>query len=143
MPFWFFLALAGRERDEPMLAFNAGIAIAGALVHFVDWPWSLRLGVLPWLDEAEGLRPEQVPAYNVVLWIWFLGGVGSVAAETKRQHLKFAAAGVATAPLLRTSARHHFEWARGQARRDPELWSAALLEQSLARAEMANGVATR
>ena len=70
LPFWFYRALAGDRRDEPLLAFNAGAAIAGALVHFGDWPWSLRLGVFPWLDEAEGLPPEQLPAYNTILWGW-------------------------------------------------------------------------
>jgi hypothetical protein len=127
MPFWFFSALAGRERDEPLLAFNAGVAVAGALVHFGDWPWSLRFGVIPWLDEAEGLPPPQLAAYNTILWAWMLGGVGSIVAETRPAHLKFAAAGVATAPLLLMSARHHFRWAREQAKRDPGSWSPYLL----------------
>jgi hypothetical protein len=128
MPLWLAQALAGRERDEPMLAFNSGVAIAGALVHFGDWPWSLRFGVVPWLEEAEGLPPPQVDAYNVILWGWMLGGAGSAAFETKRKHLKLVAAGVATAPLLLMSARHHFRWAREQARRDPASWSPYLLD---------------
>jgi hypothetical protein len=127
MPLWLYSALAGRHRDEPLLAFNAGVAIAGALVHFTDWPWSLRMGVFPWLDQAEGLPPERLTAYNTILWGWLVGGVASVVAETRRSHLKFAAAGVATAPLLRASARHHFQWAREQAERDPESWSRFLL----------------
>jgi hypothetical protein len=130
LPFWLFRALAGRGRDEPMLAFNAGVAIAGSVVHFAGWPWSRRLGIFPWLDEAEGLPPEQLNAYNTILWGWLLGGLGSVVVETKREHLKFAAAGVATAPLLRASARHHFEWAREQAVRDPQSWSPWLLKES-------------
>jgi hypothetical protein len=123
MPFWFYRALRSRKRDEKLLAFNAGVAIAGAVVHFTEWPWSLRLGFFPWLDEAEGLPPQQLGAYNSILWGWLLGGVGSVVAETRREHLGFAAAGVATAPLLRASARHHFAWAREQAKRDPDSWS--------------------
>ncbi len=110
-----------------MLAFNAGIAIAGMSVHFVDWPWSLRWHALPWLDEAEGLTHEQLPHYNALLWAWLLGGVGSLLFETSRQNLKYAAAGVATAPLLRESARHHFAWAKLQAARDPDRWSRTLL----------------
>lgn len=127
LPFWLWRATRGGPRDEPLLAFNAGVAIAGALVHFADWPWSLRFGVLPWLDEAEGLPPEQLSVYNTVLWLWLLGGVASVAFETRPEHRKWAAAGVATAPALLASARHHFTWAREQARRDPDHWSAALL----------------
>src|SRR5207245_11781211 len=48
LPLWFVQALSGRRRDEPMLAFNAGTAIAGAAVHYVEWPWSPRFGFLPW-----------------------------------------------------------------------------------------------
>jgi hypothetical protein len=74
------------------------------------------------------LPPTQLAAYNVILWAWMIGGVGSVVAETRREHLKFAAAGLATAPLLLISARHHFRWAREQAERDPQSWSPYLLE---------------
>lgn len=129
LPIWLHRALAGGKRDEPLLAFNAGVAVAGAIVHFTEWPWSLRLGIFPWLDRAEGLPPERITAYNSILWGWLLGGVGSVVAETSREHFKFAAAGVATAPLLRASARHHFEWAREQAERDPASWSPWLLHE--------------
>ncbi|HEY3830054.1 MAG TPA: hypothetical protein VGL57_12750 [Solirubrobacteraceae bacterium] len=127
LPVGFERALRGGERDAPLLAFNAGIAIAGMLVHFVDWPWSLRWGVVPWLDEAEGLAPAQLPAYNTILWAWLAGGVGSVVLETRREHLKYAFMGIATGPLLLESARHHFAWAKREARRDPARWSSVLI----------------
>jgi hypothetical protein len=127
LPVGFARALHGQDRDGPLLAFNAGLAIAGMTVHFVDWPWSLRWGLLPWLDEAEGLTPAQLPAYNAILWAWLLAGVGSLVRETSREHLKYGFAGLATAPLLLESARHHFAWAKRQAQKDPEHWSAALL----------------
>lgn len=128
LPVGFARALFGDDRDGPLLAFNAGIAIAGMGVHFADWPWSLRGGVLPWLDQAEGLTPEQMPYYNTLLWAWVISGAGSVLFETRREHLKYVFAGVASAPLLLASARHHFIWAKQQARLDPERWSASLLE---------------
>ena len=128
LPVGFVRALVGDDRDGPLLAFNAGIAIAGMGVHFADWPWSRRFGFLPLLDEAEGLTPRQMPYYNAILWTWLAAGVGSVLVETRRKDLKYALAGVATAPLLLESARHHFAWAKVQARRDPEHWSAALLD---------------
>jgi hypothetical protein len=127
LPFWAWRAVRGGPRDEPLLAFNAGIAIAGTFVHFVDWPWSLRFGVLPWLNEAEGLPPERLTAYNTVLWLWLAGGVGSLVFETRPEHRKWVALGAAMAPALLASARHHFIWAREQARHDPQLWSPALL----------------
>jgi hypothetical protein len=131
LPVGFVRALRGNERDEPLLAFNAGIAIAGMLVHFVDWPSSRRWGFLPWLDEAEGLTPAQLPAYNAILWAWLVGGVGSVLLETRREHRKYALAGIATSPLLLESARHHFAWAKRQARKDPTRWSAALIDERM------------
>jgi hypothetical protein len=57
-----------------------------------------------------------------------VGGVGSALLETRREHAKFALAGIATAPPLLASARHHFKWARAQARRDPRRWSPGLRE---------------
>jgi hypothetical protein len=128
LPVGFVRALVAGDRDGPLVAFNAGLAIAGTVVHFVDWPWSRRFGFLPWLDEAEGLEPRQLPAYNAVLWAWVAGGVGSVLFETRRGHVRYALAGIATGPLLLASARHHFVWAKEQARRDPAHWSAALLD---------------
>ena len=127
IPVWVATALGGRSRDEPLLAFNAGTAVAGAVVHFAGWPWSFRLGIFPWLDEAEGLPPEKLTAYNAVLWSWLVGGAGSLVSEVRREHLKFAIAGLATAPLLLASAKHHFRWAREQAERDPAGWSPWLL----------------
>jgi hypothetical protein len=130
LPVGFARALRGSERDEPLLAFNAGVAVAGMVVHYVDWPWSLRWGAVPWLDEAEGLTPAQLPAYNTILWAWLAGGAGSLLFETRREHVKYAVAGLATMPLLLESARHHFAWAKQQARRDPARWSAVLLDDA-------------
>jgi hypothetical protein len=130
LPLWFSQAIAGRRRDEPLLAFNAGVAIAGSAVHYVEWPWSRRFGVLPWLEEAEGFRPSLLPAYNLILLVWFIGGAGSVLTETRREDLKYAAAGIATGPLLLASARHHFAWAREQAKNGNPSFSADLLAES-------------
>jgi hypothetical protein len=115
IPVWVWRAAVGGRRDEPLLAFNAGTAIAGAVVHYVAWPWTLRFGVWPWLEEAEGFRPSLLPAYNTLLSVWFAGGVGAVVKETRREELKYVAAGLATGPLLLASARHHFRWARERA----------------------------
>jgi hypothetical protein len=130
LPVGFARAVLGDDRDEPLLAFNAGLAVAGMGVHFVDWPWSLRWGAVPWLDEAEGLSAAQLPAYNAILWLWLVGGLGSLLLETRREHFKYALAGLATMPLLLESARHHFTWAKQQAHRDPSRWSDALLHDS-------------
>jgi hypothetical protein len=114
--------MAGR-----LSAFNAGVGVAGVAVHFKAWPWSLH-GGLPMLDEAEGLREDQLPAYNAVLWAWGVAGALSLLTETDRDARGFALAGLLNFPILLASARHHFRWAREQARMEPERWSPALLE---------------
>jgi hypothetical protein len=85
---------------------------------------------LPWLEEAEGFRPSLLPAYNVILLVWFIGGAGSVLTETRRQNLKYTAAGIATGPLLLASARHHFTWAREQAKKGNPNFTTDLLAES-------------
>ena len=83
---------------------------------------------LPWLREAE-FRPGLLPAYNAILLLWLVGGVGSVLTETRREHLKYAAGGMATGPLLLVSARNHFVWARERAERgDPHFTTDLLAE---------------
>jgi hypothetical protein len=127
-PLMLLSAARGGRANERLSAINAGIGVAGVAVHFAAWPWSLH-GGLPMLDEAEGLTDEQLPAYNAVLWFWALCSVLSLAAEASPRSRRWgAAAGLINFPILLASARHHFRWAREQARLDPERWSPALRE---------------
>ena len=132
--FWGFLipmGLVASARDgraaERLSAFNAGIGVAGVAVHFKAWPWSLHRGV-PMLDEAEGLRDDQLPAYNSVLWAWGISSAISLLTETAPGSRRFALAGLLNFPILLASAQHHFRWAREQARLQPDRWSPALRE---------------
>jgi hypothetical protein len=127
IPMGLLAATRGGKAAANLSAFNAGIGVAGVAVHFKAWPWSLHRG-LPMLDEAEGLRPDQLPAYNSVLWGWGIASVLSLLTETPRDSRRFALAGLLNFPILLASAQHHFRWAREQARLEPERWSPALLE---------------
>jgi hypothetical protein len=115
------------EGARRLSAFNAGIGVAGVAVHFAAWPWSLH-GGLPMLDEAEGLSEEQLPAYNSVLWFWLVCSALSLAASNRPRVRRFALTGLLSFPISLASARHHFRWAREQAKLDPERWSPALRE---------------
>lgn len=123
------LISAAREgrANERLSAVNAGIGAAGVAVHFAAWPWSLHRGV-PMLDEAEGLTEEQLPAYNAVLWFWAVCSALSLATEAGPSRRLGLAAAALNFPALLISARHHFRWAREQARLEPERWSPALHE---------------
>jgi hypothetical protein len=128
---YFPLMLAAATRDgevaRRLSAFSAGIGVAGVAVHFKAWPWSLH-GGLPMLDEAEGLSEDQLPAYNAVLWFWLLCSALSLPAANRPGARRFALAGLLNFPVLLASAKHHFRWAREQARLEPERWSPALRE---------------
>lgn len=127
IPLGLLAAARGGQWAERLSAFNAGIGVAGVAVHFKAWPWSLHGGV-PMLDEAEGLREDQLPTYNTVLWAWGIASALSLLTETGRGSRRFALAGLLNFPILLASADHHFRWAREQAKREPERWSAALLK---------------
>ena len=130
LPFGALTAAFGGPRHDRPLALQAGAALAGGLVHYAEWPWRRKRGV-PTLVEAEGLRPEQVPAYDAVLKFWIVAAGLSLALETPRRARAFALAGLLSGFPLRASARHHFAWAREQALRDPESWSPVLREHAV------------
>ena len=113
---------------EKWLALNNGMGLSGGLVHFVEWPWELRHGI-PHLTEAEGMTEERLPAYNAVLHVWITAGALALELETPRHASGWAFLGILMGEPLRRSARHHFRWARDQARKDPDRWSPALREQ--------------
>jgi hypothetical protein len=127
-PAMLYAATRDGKAARRLTAFNAGIGVAGVAVHFKAWPWSLH-GGLPMLDEAEGLRDDQLPAYNSVLWGWMAFSTMSLLTETSPSSRPFALAGLLSFPISLASARHHFRWAREQARLEPERWSPVLREQ--------------
>jgi hypothetical protein len=124
-PAWFAVAARGRHPvwDRP-LALAAGMSLAGVGVHYAMWPWELRRGV-PFLTQAEGLRPRKLPAYNAILYAWAAAAMLALLLETPRGSMRWAVPGViATIPLSR-SARRHFVWIRDQAVTSPAWWNRA------------------
>ncbi len=123
LPVWIALAAKGGRRWDKLLAAWSGAALAGALVHFFLWPWRRnRLG-LPVLIEAEGLRTESLPAYNAILYAWGAASVLAIVREVSPGSRRWALVGLATLPLLRRSARHHFSWLTEVAVTDPRWWN--------------------
>lgn len=118
--------LAARRQRPPerLLAFLAGVAMGVPLIHFTLWPWTAR-GGLPRLTEAEGLPDQLLPAYNAVLYGWFLAGLGAAVRETDRRHLPYVAAGILAIVGFRPTAQRHFRWIEQEARRNPRWWNRA------------------
>ena len=124
IPAWIRVATRGDDkRWEPFLAAWSGAALAGVVVHFSLWPWRLnRLG-LPVLTEAEGLPASSLPAYNTLLHVWAIVSALSIIREVQPGSRRWALIGLATVPLLRRSAQHHFSWLKREALTNPAGWN--------------------
>ncbi len=129
IPTWSLAAARGSSRWDAPLAFLAGSSVGGTVLHFALWPWEVRRG-LPLLTEAEGFKPEQLPAYNAVLYVWALAALLATLKETPRGTRKWAAAGFLAALTQRSSAQAHFVWVREQARTNPAWWNRAVVEKA-------------
>jgi hypothetical protein len=120
---WIALAARGDKRWDRLLAAWSGATLAGALVHFVIWPWRPNRFGMPVLTEAEGLRSSSLPAYNTILYAWGAASALSIVREIHPGNRKWALVGVATLPLLRRSAQHHFSWLTQEAVTNPAWWN--------------------
>ena len=119
---WSWLAARGGKRWDPVLAMLAGSGLAGVVVHFTLWPWKWNRFGIPVLTEAEGLPPSRLPAYNAILGVWGLASILSLLELTPNRR-RWALTGLAALPVLRLSARHHFNWALAQAEENPAWWN--------------------
>jgi hypothetical protein len=124
IPAWAYVAAKGENtRWDPLLAAWSGTSLAGVIVHFSLWPWQQnRLG-LPVLTEAEGLGSSSLPAYNAVLHVWAAASTLSILRDVRPPARPWALVGLATMPLLRRSAQHHFSWLKQQAMTNPAWWN--------------------
>ncbi|MGO9856127.1 MAG: hypothetical protein ACLPYY_13920 [Acidimicrobiales bacterium] len=123
IPLWVALAARGGRRWDRLLAVLSGTALAGVFVHFLLWPWRRnRLGI-PVLIDAEGLEPRVLPAYNALLHVWGLACALSILHEVRPGARRWSLVGLATLPLLRRSAQHHFSWLTQEAQRNPAWWN--------------------
>jgi hypothetical protein len=125
LPAYALTAALGGARHDRSLALRNGSSLIGGVIHYLEWPWEWRRG-LPTLVRAEGLRDAQVPSYDALLKMWVAASALAVLRETGKGAWPWAVAGLLTGVPLRASARHHFAWAREQARKEPGKWSPAL-----------------
>ena len=123
IPTWIALAAKGGKRWDRLLAVWSGAALAGAVVHFVIWPWRRGALRIPILTEAEGLGVALLPAYNTLLYGWGVASALSIALEIPPRDRRWALLGLAALPLLRRSAKHHFSWIVDQAATEPAWWN--------------------
>ncbi len=123
IPLWITLAAKGNRRWDRLLAVFSGAALAGVVVHFILWPWRRNKLGLPVLSEAEGLSPSLLPAYSALLHVWGAACVCSIALDVRPGHRRWSLVGLATLPLLRKSAKHHFEWIAQEAQKNPAWWN--------------------
>ena len=130
IPLWIAMATRGNRRWDRLLAVMSGAALAGVVVHFVLWPWRRNKLGLPVLSEAEGLSPSLLPAYSALLHLWGVACVGSIVLDVRPGHRRWSLLGLATLPLLRKSARHHFAWLKEEAQKNPAWWNRGVEDAS-------------
>jgi hypothetical protein len=100
----------GHQRVQTVGQSARRVVRGGALVHFVMWPSRPnRLGILV-LTGGESLRSSSLPAYATLLYAWGAASSFAIVREIRPGHRRWALMGVATLPLLRRSAQHHFSW---------------------------------
>ncbi len=126
LPAWITLAARGERRWDKAVAVLSGTALAGMIVHFTIWPWRRGPLGLPVLVAYQGLSDRQLSIYNAILAAWGLTATGALIVEAPPGTRRWGLVGLATLPLLRRSASHHFEWATHQARDNPAWWNRAL-----------------
>ena len=123
IPVWILLAARGDKRWDRLLAAWSGAALAGVLVHFFLWPWKPNKLGIPILTKAEGLSSSSLPTYNVLLYVWGAASALSIIRDLRPGTRRWALVGLATLPLLRRSAQHHFSWLQKQALTNPAWWN--------------------
>ena len=124
IPVWIRLAVkSDHTRWDPLLAAWSGASLAGVVVHFTLWPWRRNTLGIPVLTEAEGLSSSSLPAYNSLLYVWAIASTLSVIREVRPGARRWALVGLATVPLSRRSARHHFSWLKEEALTNPAWWN--------------------
>jgi hypothetical protein len=121
-----WIRLAAKRDDtrwDPLLAAWSGASLAGVVVHYSIWPWRHNKLGIPVLTEAEGLPSSSLPAYNALLHVWALTSALSIIREVRPGARRWALVGLATVPLLRRSAQHHFSWLKQEALTNPAWWN--------------------
>jgi hypothetical protein len=123
LPIWAAAASRGGSRWDRMLAAWSGAALAGVLVHFLMWPLRRTRTGLPVLAEAEGLDDAGLRAYNIILYAWGATSAMAILSDIPRGRRRWALVGLATLPLQRVSAAHHFAWLGREAAVRPAWWN--------------------
>ncbi len=109
------------------MALLNGVALAGAVTHYVAWPVRWK-GGLPLLEEgAEGLAPRWTRWYNALLYTWGMTAAAAVIVETPAEVRPWALAGIGAIPLGALASHRKNDWAREQARLRPRWWNRAFV----------------
>ena len=125
IPLWVTLGGKGRRWDR-LLAVLSGTAVVGVFVHFLLWPWR-RNRVDRSSPRWRGSSPS-APAYNALLHLWGVACALSILHEVRPGARRWSLVGLATLPLLRRSAQHHFSWLTEEAQRNPAWWNRGVLD---------------
>jgi hypothetical protein len=112
--------------DDRVLATVNGFAVAAVVAHFAAWPKAPALFGLPWLAECEGLGPDLMPPYNVILYVTGGAAVGGLLHESRGRRVLGVLVGAGAVPVVMAGQRWEHRRLLGIAANRPRWWNRRL-----------------
>jgi hypothetical protein len=103
-----------------------GLGLAAVAGHFCAWPTRRAATGLPWLIDCEGLGPERMPVYNVLLYVSGATAATGLAFESGRSWRLGTALALGLFPLLMVGQRWEFRRLQRRAHAQPGWWNRGL-----------------
>jgi hypothetical protein len=110
-----------------MFAAVNGLFLSAVITHYTTWPRTRRWG-LPWLLESEGLGPEVIGPYNVLLQVSAVAAVGGLAENRRAWPAAVLAVGLGL-PVLRSVTPREYQRLLEQAATTPRWWNRRLVRR--------------
>ena len=111
---------------DTRLAFWNGLILAASVAHLTAWPSRRSKQGLPLLVDCEGLGPELMPAYNLLIYAGGGSAALALALENRSGDRRPALAAISAIPLLVVVQQVEHRRLREQARRRPGWWNRRL-----------------
>jgi hypothetical protein len=111
---------------DPVFATVNGLGLAAAVAHLVAWPSRRTRTGVPWLTECEGLGPELMPSYNVLIQAGGATAVTASIAENRSAPAWRPLWCLAAVPALVAAQRWEHARLRDRADRRPAWWTRRL-----------------
>ena len=104
-----------------------GLFLSAVIAHYTTWPRTRRRG-FPWLLESEGLGPDIIGPYNVLLQVSAVAAVAGLVENRRAWPAAVITVGVAL-PVLRSVTPREYQRLLEQAATTPRWWNRRLVRR--------------